>query len=182
MRQKAGHLSRSVARLLFITLAFCGVEMNTARSYAPTNEKLGAQQPRERPPYFWEYPVNSIYKNKVGTVKISGRDQYLYRTRIKSLKGRTPDFAGHYVIDLWGCGTECLMGVIVDARTGRAHFLPFTICCWEHYEDRNFRPVRYQLKSRMIIFEGSRNEQGKGVYYYEWKNNQLKLIHSIEKQ
>jgi hypothetical protein len=28
------------------------------------------------------------------------------------------------------CGTECVQGAIIDARTGRVFMLPFSLCCW----------------------------------------------------
>ena len=35
-----------------------------------------------------------------------------------------PNFAGHFTVVQWGCGTTCLTGAIVDATTGKVFHLP----------------------------------------------------------
>jgi hypothetical protein len=35
-----------------------------------------------------------------------------------------PNFAGHYIVVQWGCGTSCVMMVIVDALTGKIYDIP----------------------------------------------------------
>lgn len=42
-----------------------------------------------------------------------------FRTRIGAALEKGPNFAGHFVIATWGCGTMCLAGAVVDSRTGR---------------------------------------------------------------
>lgn len=44
----------------------------------------------------------------------------MFRTRTREAMAGGVNFAGHYVVATWGCGTECESGHIVDARTGRA--------------------------------------------------------------
>lgn len=42
-----------------------------------------------------------------------------YRTKLREGAARGPDFAGHYTVVLWGCGSGCQIVAVVDARTGR---------------------------------------------------------------
>src|ERR1035438_1603912 len=37
-----------------------------------------------------------------------------------------PNFAGHYTIVTWGCGSSCVSAVVVNANTGAVHRLPFS--------------------------------------------------------
>ena len=42
-----------------------------------------------------------------------------FRTVLRSALKDGPNFAGHYSIATWGCGTQCLSYAVIDAATGR---------------------------------------------------------------
>lgn len=45
-----------------------------------------------------------------------------FRTRLRAALKSPVNFAGHYVITTWGCGTSgCFMGAIVDVKTGQVY-------------------------------------------------------------
>jgi len=70
---------------------------------------------------------------------------------------------------------------MIDANTGRVQWLPFTICCWGDTEE-SFRPIQYQLGSRLIIFSGTRNEEGdNGTHFYVLKAGKLIYLRSMIK-
>ncbi len=77
-----------------------------------------------------------------------------------------------YVLTAWGCGAECLTGTAIDAKTGKVYWIPFSICRWR--DDVN-KPIDFRIDSRLVVFTGSRNEKGQGVYYYKFENNQSPL-------
>jgi hypothetical protein len=141
--------------------------------------KQGAR--REAAPRFEDYPTPERYRGRVAPLVLS-RDDKRFRTRLRwAAKNERPNFAGHYILTTWGCGAQCLMGALIDARTGKVYSIPFTICCWGHEQDEQFAPIRFRLDSRLIIFEGALNEEGVGLYYYVWEKNRFRLLHSIEK-
>ena len=43
----------------------------------------------------------------------------MYGTRLRQGAAQGPNFAGHYTVVTWGCGTGCEIAAVVDARTGR---------------------------------------------------------------
>ena len=45
-------------------------------------------------------------------------DARSFRTRLSEALHRGVNFAGHYAVAGWGCGTGCISGAIIDARTG----------------------------------------------------------------
>lgn len=45
-------------------------------------------------------------------------DAKLFRTTITEQSAEGPNFAGHYTVATWGCGTECQGFAIIDAITG----------------------------------------------------------------
>jgi hypothetical protein len=51
----------------------------------------------------------------------------MYRTRIRDAAKGRPNLAGRFIVVTWGCGTACLEGAIIDARTGMVTMLPFWV-------------------------------------------------------
>jgi hypothetical protein len=82
------------------------------------------------------------------------------------------------------CGTECVQGAIIDARTGRVFMLPFSLSCWGTdvgVNDR-FKPVEFRLNSGLIVPSGARNEK-EGDYatrHYGFQDNRLPIIKSVQ--
>jgi hypothetical protein len=48
-----------------------------------------------------------------------------YRTSIRNASSKGPNFAGHYAVADWGCGTGCRQFAIVDLHTGRVYDTKF---------------------------------------------------------
>jgi len=46
-------------------------------------------------------------------------DAKMFRTVLQSALQSGPNFAGHYTIATWGCGTQCVSYAVIDAVTGR---------------------------------------------------------------
>ncbi len=45
-----------------------------------------------------------------------------FRTRLREALAGGVNFAGHFILTGWGCGTGCTNGAVIDARTGRVFF------------------------------------------------------------
>jgi hypothetical protein len=43
----------------------------------------------------------------------------MYRTRLRDGAKKGPNFADHFTLVAWGCGSSCQEWAIVDARTGQ---------------------------------------------------------------
>ena len=56
---------------------------------------------------FEDYPVTAIFKGTPALPKLRLGDR-LFRTRIRKGAAKGPNFAGHYTIADWGCGTRCV--------------------------------------------------------------------------
>jgi hypothetical protein len=132
-------------------------------------------------PRFSDYPVRERYQGKTAPLVLT-RAARMFRTRLKEAAQGKPNFAGHFIVTTWGCGTECIDGAIIDARTGRVFMLPFTLCCWSPGTvDDNFKPVNYRLNSSLMILSAARNEKD-GDYAtraYRFQNNRLVLVKTI---
>jgi len=80
-------------------------------------------------PQFSDYPAGPLYRGRVAPlVESSSPTARTYRTATREDMAEGVNFAGHYVVATFGCGTECVSGHIVDAKTGRSVAdLPFNL-------------------------------------------------------
>ncbi len=143
------------------------------------NEAVFAQK---KTPLFKDYAVAEIYKGKTAPVKIT-RDNREYRTRLKSAaKNEKPNFAGHYILTFWGCGTECFTGAVIDAETGKVYFWGL-VSDWNSELGEDNNPVDFKLNSKLIIFTGMRDEDGEegshGKHYYKFENGRFVHLKSV---
>lgn len=124
------------------------------------------------------------YAAKSAPVIITSKDR-MYRTRLKEAAQQKPNFAGHYILTTWGCGTECLMGSrnrrqyrksTVDSA--RIRFAAGT----KSSDTRASIPIEFRLNSRLIVFTGIRNEQDgdQGAHFYEFGPTGFKHIRTIK--
>ena len=98
-------------------------------------------------PTFTDYPVKEIYTGKVASAKTAmgtgqrhpkgGHRPSMFKTRLAdaSTNGQV-NFAGHYVLTTWGCGSGgCVEGAVIDALTGEIAWLPLEACCNRRGDD-----------------------------------------------
>lgn len=85
----------------------------------------------------------------------SNPDAKYYKTRINSsYKTSKVDFASYYITTIWGCGTGCVAGVMVDVRDGKIYDLPLgedtsSIGCYS--SDNVDEGTSYTAFSRLFI-------------------------------
>ena len=129
------------------------------------------------PPQFKDYPVTETFQGPNAPIKLSP-DARNFKTRLQDAAKQKPNFAGHYIVTYWGCGTGCRDTWIVDAKTGKASSLPFTIVSFPG-DDPKAEALQYQVDSKLLIIRGHLNEAEKGgTYYYKWENDKLVPIQS----
>jgi hypothetical protein len=143
-----------------------------------------------RIPTFSQYPVK-VEKAKARGIDFKRNpDARTFRTRLSEALAGGVNFAGHYVVAGWGCGTGCISGAIIDTRTGNV-FWPeqlSDIGVWYGKEDYADEPVKYHKNSRLLVIEGvpggkeGQPDKPSGEYYYEWTNNRLRQIKFVPKK
>jgi hypothetical protein len=128
-----------------------------------------------------DYPVSKIFSGKPAAPKLVTSGQRRFRTMIRDGAKKGTNFAGHYVIAEWGCGTGCEQIAVVDARAGDVYDGPFgklpqgTVLL-----DLNSRgepsAIFYRRDSSLLIVKGCPNEKNCATYYYSWTGTQFKLL------
>jgi hypothetical protein len=136
-----------------------------------------AEKPR---PKFSDYPVNDVYRGEPVRPIITKEFREI-RTVIRKGADSDVEFAGHYTVPRWGCGTSCNGFVIVDSISGKVYEgfgvaeLPFT---WlEKHRGEEIERMEFHPNSRLLKINACPNEANCGFYDYVMVDGRgLKLI------
>ena len=132
-------------------------------------------------PRFEAYPVSRIYEGKPLPVNVLSHPQARkLQARLVEGAKKGPNFAGHYTVVMWGCGTECQQIAVVEARTGIVAFADFMTRLG----------AQFQIDSNLFIAnppdtveQALRARGASGRYrtvYYLWKAPRFVELYSVE--
>ena len=86
--------------------------------------------------------------------------EHFFRTRLINAVNEPPNFATHYRFAMWGCGSECASGAVIDLATGELIAPPlapiwvsFSVC-QSAYEGFG---VEVRVDSKLMILRCGRN-------------------------
>ena len=140
-------------------------------------------------------PTFAQYAAKVEKIKNvrvnlkSHKNANMFRTNLRNAAKEGVNFAGHYILTTWGCGTNCTQSAIIDARNGKVFFpdqlegAGFGFC--ELPDDTE--PIVAQADSRLLILSGfkggdlSEENAPCGIYYLEWTGRNFKQVQFVKK-
>ena len=105
-----------------------------------------------------------------------------------------PNFAGHFRITLWGCGTMCLEGGIVDLTTGGLLQIPYSqgphggwpkreqkwVVCYSAFGEHE-KEVETRRDSRLLIVRcadviGKDGSNYEHTFYFVLENNEFRKL------
>jgi len=125
----------------------------------------------KNPPKFEEFPIDKVFTGVPKAVDLSDPDDRKYRTQYRTQTRKGPNFAGHFTIVSWGCGSSCECHPIVDALTGKIYSgLQYDFIFY------------YQLNSNLVISQSQYNPPRGPLdlpppYRYSiWRNHHFHLI------
>jgi len=117
----------------------------------------------------------------------------MFRTQFRLAALQPPNFAGHYRIAIWGCGTQCLEGGMVDLATGKIVALPsprslrgkgleyWRLC------DSAFQPsgIENSVDSRLLVIRCADISVKNGgahlrTSYFVFENDSFKKIREVK--
>ena len=120
---------------------------------------------------FDQFSVRSVYRGPTRLPDFKGRDREFssYRTRIRTELRAGPNFAGHYSVVQWGCGTGCLVAVVADNKTGQVFKFPRS--------GEMDLDLEFKLGSRLLIAQWENVDQDEcNLEYFEWAGGEPKLL------
>jgi hypothetical protein len=146
-------------------------------------------------PQFAAYPAPAEKLGKPAPVDLaSDPNARQYKTRLREAARAGPNFAGHFAVAGWGCGTACLQWSVVNLRTGKVRFQPKL---WEvgfmsvgdervktpavHEE---FYNLRFRRDSRLMIVLGApmEDETRDGAGFYQWDGKTFTLLKFVPRK
>jgi hypothetical protein len=181
-----------------LSIAFTILAIASAASAVETDDRYNEVtiRPSDIPPdapRFEAYPA-SVYEGPNALPNLSSDSETrMYRTRIKEWSKVKPNFAGHYILATWGCGTECVQMTIIDAKTGKVfHPSGVTSNAANNVHDAlidgkpnwpNEGSIKFQANSELLVLIGMPEEDTKrrGISYYIWHHNRLSLVRFVPK-
>lgn len=106
--------------------------------------------------------------------------------RVAAEARKGPNFAGHYTVVIWSCGSPCLNMVIVDIETGKVYETPFVgVTGWGRCDGSVDAPgpLAYRIDSALLVVTGSLeiadpktgtfDEGPCKRFYYRWDGRRL---------
>lgn len=141
------------------------------------------------PPRFDDYPSPADWSGPVAPIRLTSPSERMFRTRLTEGAKEKPNFAGHYRVTYWGCGSVCGAGAVIDLAKGNVYPLPLGgkgqgrdrwIACSALFDGTG---DDFHVNSRLFISRCGWNfdKNGKNwpdVYYFLWEGDRFKeLLH-----
>jgi len=104
-------------------------------------------------PRFEDFPSPKDWKGPSTAPMLTTRAERSFRTRLLNAAKEPPNFSTHYRFTMWGCGSECASGAIIDLATGLVIPPPLSpngalSVCQSAYEGFG---VEVRIDSRMMV-------------------------------
>jgi hypothetical protein len=127
-------------------------------------------------PRFKDYPVAKTYWGKIPKLKLTSDDEP-WRDRFQwAIENQKVNFAGHYIVTDWSCGSTCVLGAAINAQTGK-------ISWWKVRLNYDVEaPVSYRRNSRLIILSGCRGDDADyktGTHFFKIQNGKFVHLKSV---
>jgi hypothetical protein len=130
------------------------------------------------PPRFSDFETTDVFRGPAAAPIIRTAFDRRFQSQIRRQAIPPPNFAGHFKIAEWGCGSSCVSIAAVDLKTGRVYEPPFSILGYGspyQYEGGDAE-LENHVSSRLLIARGCPEDKNCGTYYYEWKGNHFEQI------
>jgi hypothetical protein len=182
-----------IKRVLLIFLFICissfpGYAEEPIRNCYPISAK---DLIRQNAPRFDQFQASKELIEKPAEVDLKSHpNARQYRTVLRRGAAEGPNFAGHYTVIGWGCGTSCVTFAVVNLKTGKvifpddfssAHGVHLSADDFEREALSHFWGLRYKIDSRLLIVVGTLDEDKnrEGAFYYILDKDKLKRIFTV---
>jgi len=121
---------------------------------------------------FAKYHVADIFHGKPAMPDVDDPHARMYRTRLRDAAKHGMNFAGHYAMAEWGCGTSCVEFAAINLKDGRVTFFPSAVS-WTSEKNCG---IRFRRDSRALHVIGDLNEEDSADRWYEWTGRSFRLL------
>ena len=159
--------------LVFFSALVSLLSWQAQPAFAQDAEKY--REASSAPPRFENYPTRVSHIESIPKLVLTTKLARSYRTAIRYAAALPVNFAGHFRVATWGCGTDCRGFAIINKRTGIVYTAPsaeFVAGVMGNDDDR----LEFRADSNLIIIAGLKNEEEEGKFYFLWKQGKLHLL------
>ena len=126
-------------------------------------------------PEFGAYPVAQS-DTVLGAINFTSHpDAENFKTRLEYSLNEPANFAGHYIVTNWGCGTMCQMVAVIDVLNGDV-FFPFTTSMGACFLADSSLIITNPLDEYIIEDFGDDMPDWLKSGYYTWDGAQMHLL------
>ncbi len=139
--------------------------------------KVPGNETAEGSPSFDEYKV-ALWSGQQRTLNLaSHRNGRMFRTRLREAWKGGVNFAGHFIYTYWGCGSGCVQGAIIDAKTGRIYFPDEMAGMGFGGLLGDGEPMDYRNDSRLFVIRGATGESEEpGTTWLVWEDTAFRKL------
>ena len=172
---------RKKSKPLIIFIALVSIFVGQAQLVSAKNPETQIAN-LEIQPSFESYPANIAHPRDTSQLVLTTRLAKKYKSVITAEAAKPVNFAGHYRVATWGCGTDCRGFAIINKHTGVVYTLPgveYVAGVMGNEEER----LAFKADSKLFIMTGIQNDKVEGKFYYIWGKEKLTLLakHPIAK-
>jgi hypothetical protein len=149
---------------------------------------VGQQKPADTPPSFRDFPVPVARPARIAKAYVDPsllpESRSAFNQRLGAAAKGGPDFAGHYTVVSWHCGSACVSMVVVDCNSLKVVTEPLETVSLP-MPDREVDQLQYKPDSTLLIVDAFLEEWAGlpyGKRYYVWNGRSLQLIRTVVDQ
>ena len=145
----------------------------------------GARASAPETPTFDAFPAPVMIGKPAAVNLNSHSGSRKFRTALRIGASEGPNFAGHFTVVTWGCGTDCVQHALIDAKTGTVFFPPeiatiFTF--WGGPESPGVQEAQFRIDSALLILAGQTpTHSDLGLTYLRWAGTRFVEVEHIAK-
>ncbi len=134
-----------------------------------------------RAPSFTDFPSKNRDESRHAKLDLSSNPiAKRYRTVLRSEMAEGANFAGHYRVAIWGCGSSCAMFAVINMNDGRvmtAKGVAYISMVRLATDDPGGILFKASSNLLMVVGDPEEDESRAGAYYFALRNEHLQLIH-----
>jgi hypothetical protein len=143
-------------------------------------------------PRFEDFSVIEKWDQTRVSLRLTTPSERMFRTNLTHAAKGPPNFAGHYRITFWGCGSVCSAGALIDLHTGEVFQLPLAkadgrgwerwIMCTASFEGAN---DEFHIDSRLMVVRCGLNYSDRtqknipDTHYFLWETDHFQQLLNI---
>jgi len=133
--------------------------------------------------------VRETWNGVSAPVKLASRSERMFRTNLTNAAKEPPNFAGHYRLMFWGCGSNCAAGALIDLETGEVSQPPQArpnASGWDRWiisaGMMEGAGIDFRIDSRLVVvrsgisYSERVNKNIPNVAYFLWEDNRFRRI------